>query len=212
MPGPRLFRWMTRVTRALIPVTRTSIPQNCPGKSLEKTLQRVLPCWQEQIAPRLRRGERVLVVAHGNSLRALIKYLDRIPDQDVPGLSIPTGIPIAYDLDDNLEPIHRTYLGDPNVIRAAAEAAAKAAQVKGKKGQGYNHGINGFHFPHTGSRITVIPKAYAPNQQRHALIRFKKSQIHCIRASGGKAGRIGDSPAVERAARAGLQDHRRHPR
>jgi 2,3-bisphosphoglycerate-dependent phosphoglycerate mutase len=112
-------------------------PAELPAtESLEDTLRRVLPCWQEAIIPRLRMGERVLVVAHGNSLRALIKYLDRIPDQDVPGLSIPTGIPIAYDLDGRLEPVRRTYIGDPNVIRAAVEAAEKAALVRGKKTSG----------------------------------------------------------------------------
>jgi 2,3-bisphosphoglycerate-dependent phosphoglycerate mutase len=109
-------------------------PTELPAaESLENTLQRVLPCWQQQIVPRLRNGERVLVVAHGNSLRALIKYLDLIADQDVPDLSIPTGIPIAYDLNDRLEPVSRTYIGDAETVRVAIESAAKAAQVKGKK-------------------------------------------------------------------------------
>ncbi|HEX9018802.1 MAG TPA: 2,3-diphosphoglycerate-dependent phosphoglycerate mutase [Anaerolineaceae bacterium] len=100
-------------------------------ESLENTLQRVLPCWQQSILPQLRQGRRILVVAHGNSLRALVKYLDDIPDQNVPELNIPTGIPIVYDLDENQNPLQRYYLGDPDVVRAATEAAAKAAVVKG---------------------------------------------------------------------------------
>ncbi len=101
-------------------------------ESLENTLLRVLPCWQEDILPRLRQGQRVLVVAHGNSLRALIKYLDQIPDQDIPGLNVPTGIPIVYDLSETMQPVGRSYLGDAEVVRAAQAAAAKAAQVKGR--------------------------------------------------------------------------------
>lgn len=107
-------------------------PADLPAtESLENTLARVLPCWQRVIVPRLQAGERVLVVAHGNSLRALIKYLDGIPDQDVAGLSIPTGIPILYKLNERLEPARRTYIGDPEIIRAAVEKAAISAIVKG---------------------------------------------------------------------------------
>jgi 2,3-bisphosphoglycerate-dependent phosphoglycerate mutase len=102
-------------------------------ESLENTLQRVLPCWREEIAPRLQNGERVLVAAHGNSLRALIKYLDEIDEKDVPGLSIPTGIPIVYELNDQLQPIKRTYIGDADIVRAALEAATKSAQVRGRQ-------------------------------------------------------------------------------
>ncbi len=109
-------------------------PRELPGtESLEDTLRRVLPCWQSAILPRLRNGERVLVVAHGNSLRALIKYLDGIEDKDVPRLSIPTGIPIVYELDEQLMPVSRTYLGDPDIVQRATEAAAKAAQVRGRE-------------------------------------------------------------------------------
>ncbi len=108
-------------------------PRELPDtESLENTLQRVLPCWEDEILPRLWKGERVLVVAHGNSLRALVKYLDRIEERDVPGLSIPTGIPMVYELDEKMSPMSRTYLGDPQTVRKATEAAAKAAQVKGK--------------------------------------------------------------------------------
>lgn len=103
------------------------------GESLENTLQRVLPFWQGVIAPRLRAGERVLVVAHGNSLRALIKYLENIADQDVNELSVPTGIPIAYELNERLEPVQRMYIGEAEAVRLAVEAAAKSAQVRGKQ-------------------------------------------------------------------------------
>ncbi len=101
------------------------------GESLEDTLMRVLPYWQSDILPRLQKGERVLVVAHGNSLRALVTYLDSIPAEKVHDLSVPTGIPMVYDLDENLRPVGRAFLGDPEVVRAAREKAAKAAQVKG---------------------------------------------------------------------------------
>ncbi len=109
-------------------------PRELPSaESLEETLQRVLPCWKMEILPRLEQGERVLVVAHGNSLRALVKYLDQISDEDIPTLNIPTGIPIAYELDQNLHPTRRFYIGDPEVIRAASEAAQKAAKIKGSE-------------------------------------------------------------------------------
>jgi 2,3-bisphosphoglycerate-dependent phosphoglycerate mutase len=103
------------------------------GESLEDTLRRVLPCWENEILPRLRAGRQVLVVAHGNSLRALVKYLDGIPDEDVAGLSIPTGIPIRYALDENARPVSREYLGNAETVRMAVESAKKAAQVKGRE-------------------------------------------------------------------------------
>lgn len=109
-------------------------PRELPaGESLENTLQRALPCWENEILPRLRQNQRVLVIAHGNSLRALVKYLDGIPDEAVPQLNIPTGIPMLYELDAAMQPIRRSYLGDSEVIRAATEAAARAAQVRGKQ-------------------------------------------------------------------------------
>lgn len=82
------------------------------GECLKDTVQRVLPCWQEQIVPALRRGERPLIVAHGNSLRALIKYLDNISDEDIINLEIPTGNPLVYELDHDLKPIRHYYIGD----------------------------------------------------------------------------------------------------
>ncbi|MDT8897517.1 MAG: 2,3-diphosphoglycerate-dependent phosphoglycerate mutase [Thermanaerothrix sp.] len=99
-------------------------------ESLKMTLERVLPYWHEKIAPRLQAGQRVLIVAHGNSLRALVKYLDNISDQDIPELNIPTGIPLAYSLDKDLKVISRRYLADEETVRAAAEAVAKQAEAK----------------------------------------------------------------------------------
>ena len=96
------------------------------SESLKDTVSRFLPFWEESIAPSLRDGRRVLVAAHGNSLRALVKYLDGISDADIVGLNIPTGAPLAYDLDDDLRPRGSRYLGDPE--RVAAAAAAVAAQ------------------------------------------------------------------------------------
>ena len=99
-------------------------------ESLALTLERVRPCWQETIEPELRAGRNVLIAAHGNSLRALVKMLDGISDADITGFNIPTGIPIAYDLDDDLKPRSREFLGDPEAVAQAA--AAVAAQGKAK--------------------------------------------------------------------------------
>ncbi|HEX7061922.1 MAG TPA: 2,3-diphosphoglycerate-dependent phosphoglycerate mutase [Woeseiaceae bacterium] len=99
-------------------------------ESLKSTLARVQPCWEELIAPELRRGRNVLVAAHGNSLRALVKMLDRISDEDITGFNIPTGIPLAYELDDALDPVHREFLGDPEAVAAATAAVANQAKSK----------------------------------------------------------------------------------
>jgi 2,3-bisphosphoglycerate-dependent phosphoglycerate mutase len=93
-------------------------------ESLKDTLARVLPCWKERIAPRLTAGDNVLVAAHGNSLRALVKMLDGISDKEITELYIPTGIPLLYELDDALKPQHREYLGDPDAVAKAAAAVA----------------------------------------------------------------------------------------
>ena len=95
---------------------------------LKDTVARFLPLWHETIAPAVRSGQRVLIAAHGNSLRALVKYLDNIPDADIVGLNIPTGIPLVYELTDDLKPIRSYYLGDPEAVKKAAEAVA--AQLK----------------------------------------------------------------------------------
>ncbi|NNC56305.1 MAG: 2,3-diphosphoglycerate-dependent phosphoglycerate mutase [Woeseiaceae bacterium] len=105
--------------------------QNLPGaESLKLTLQRVKPCWTDVIAPDLKAGKNVLISAHGNSLRALVKMLDEVSDQEITGFNIPTGIPLAYELDDALKPLSREFLGDPDAIAKAA--AAVAAQGKAK--------------------------------------------------------------------------------
>lgn len=88
-----------------------------------------MPAWRESIAPALQAGKRVLLVAHGNSIRALVKYLDGISEQDIVGLNIPNGIPLVYELDEQLNPISHRYLGDA----AAIEAAAQAVANQGKK-------------------------------------------------------------------------------
>lgn len=98
---------------------------------LKDTVQRFLPFWHETIAPAVRSGQRVLIAAHGNSLRALVKYLDQIPDEKIVGLNIPTGIPLVYELDDDLKAIRNFYVGDPEAIKKATEAVGAQLQRKG---------------------------------------------------------------------------------
>ena len=95
---------------------------------LKDTVDRFLPFWHNTIAPAVKSGKKVIVAAHGNSLRALVKYLDNISDEEIVGLNIPTGIPLVYELDDNLKPIKNYYLGDPEAARKAAEAVANQAK------------------------------------------------------------------------------------
>jgi 2,3-bisphosphoglycerate-dependent phosphoglycerate mutase len=99
-------------------------------ESLATTLDRVLPCWNEQIARELRDGKNVLVAAHGNSLRALVKMLDDISEDEITEFNIPTGVPIVYELDDALKPLSRRFLGDPDAIAAATAAVANQAAKK----------------------------------------------------------------------------------
>lgn len=104
-------------------------PEQVPlTECLKDTVERVMPFWKEALAPALKAGKRVVVAAHGNSIRALVKYLDNISDNDIVGLNIPNGIPLVYELDDDLKPIRHYYLGD--VEAAAKAAAAVAAQGK----------------------------------------------------------------------------------
>jgi 2,3-bisphosphoglycerate-dependent phosphoglycerate mutase len=95
---------------------------------LKDTVARVLPAWNERIAPAIRSGQRVVIAAHGNSIRALVKYLDHIADDAIVGVNIPNGIPLVYELDADLQPIQSHYLGD-------AEAAAKAAAAVAGQGK-----------------------------------------------------------------------------
>jgi 2,3-bisphosphoglycerate-dependent phosphoglycerate mutase len=104
-------------------------PEQVPlTECLKDTVARVLPCWNEVLAPAIRSGQRLVIAAHGNSIRALVKYLDDISDADIVGLNIPNGIPLVYELDANLKPIKSYYLGD-------AEAAAKAAAAVANQGK-----------------------------------------------------------------------------
>jgi 2,3-bisphosphoglycerate-dependent phosphoglycerate mutase len=95
---------------------------------LKDTVARFLPHWTDRIAPAIVAGQRVIIAAHGNSIRALIKYLDNVSEQDIVGLNIPTGVPLVYELDAQLRPLTHYYLGDP----AAVEAAMKAVAAQGK--------------------------------------------------------------------------------
>jgi len=118
---PRHPRFDTRYASldpALLPST----------ECLKDTVERVVPYWNEEIAPAIRSGKRVLIAAHGNSLRALIRHLDNVSDDEIVNLNIPTGQPLVYELDENLKPIRHYYLGDPEEIAAAM--AAVAAQGK----------------------------------------------------------------------------------
>jgi 2,3-bisphosphoglycerate-dependent phosphoglycerate mutase len=112
------------------PRYRSLAPGQLPlTESLKDTVARFLPYWHDTIAPDIKAGKRVVIAAHGNSLRALVKYLDNVPETEIVELNIPTGIPLVYELDDNLKPIRHYYLGDP--AAAAAAAARVAAQAKG---------------------------------------------------------------------------------
>jgi len=97
------------------------------SESLKDVVGRVLPYWHDRIAPLLMDGKRVLIAAHGNSLRALVKHLDGIPDEEIPQVNIPTGIPLAYEIDRHARPVSHGYLGDPEAAARAAEAVAKQA-------------------------------------------------------------------------------------
>jgi 2,3-bisphosphoglycerate-dependent phosphoglycerate mutase len=99
-------------------------------ESLKDTVARFLPYWQETIGPMVRTGKRVIIAAHGNSLRALVKYLDNVSEQEIVGLNIPTGIPLVYELDQNLKPTNSYYLGDTEAIQAAAKAVADQLKKK----------------------------------------------------------------------------------
>lgn len=98
-------------------------------ESLASTLERVKPCWEDLIAPDLRKGRNVLIAAHGNSLRALVKMLDDVSEDEITGFNIPTGIPLAYELDNDLNPLSRAFLGDPDAVAAAAAAVANQAKA-----------------------------------------------------------------------------------
>ncbi len=99
-------------------------------ESLKETVARFLPFWHETLAPAVRSGQRVLVAAHGNSIRAMVKYLDNVSDQEIVGVNIPTGIPLVYELDASLKPLKHYYLGDPDAVARAAQQVADQAKAK----------------------------------------------------------------------------------
>lgn len=127
-PPPALAPTDTRCERADPRYARLRPDQVPLTECLKDTVARVLPFWNETMAPALQAGQRVLVAAHGNSIRALVKYLDGIADADIVGLNIPNGIPLVYELDAQLKPVRHYYLGDPQAVAQAA--AAVAAQGK----------------------------------------------------------------------------------
>jgi 2,3-bisphosphoglycerate-dependent phosphoglycerate mutase len=97
---------------------------------LKDTVARFLPLWHETIAPAIQSGQRVIIAAHGNSLRALVKYLDNVSEKDIVELNIPTGMPLVYELDDDLKALNRYYLGDPQKVKAAMDAVAAQGKKK----------------------------------------------------------------------------------
>jgi len=99
------------------------------SECLKDTVERFLPLWHESIAPMVKTGKSVLIAAHGNSLRALVKYLDEVSEEDIVGLNIPTGMPLIYELDSELKPIDRRYLGDPDAVAKAMEAVANQGKA-----------------------------------------------------------------------------------
>jgi len=113
--------------RRYINLTPTELPKT---ECLKDTVARFLPYWHGTIAPTVKAGKRVIIAAHGNSLRALVKYLDNITDEAIVELNIPTGLPLVYTLDENMKATHREYLGDPELVRAAMEAVAAQGKVK----------------------------------------------------------------------------------
>ena len=108
-------------------LTKLEVPLT---ECLKDTVNRFLPYWKESIVPMVKSGQRVIIVAHGNSLRALVKYLDDISDQEVLKLNIPTGIPLVYELDDNLKPIQNYYLGNQAEIEKAKQATANQGKIQ----------------------------------------------------------------------------------
>jgi 2,3-bisphosphoglycerate-dependent phosphoglycerate mutase len=129
-PPPELTPDDTRYAGA-DPRYRGLAPNQVPlTECLKDTVARVLPYWNQSIAPDIRAGKRVLITAHGNSLRALVKYLDKVSDQDIVGLNIPTGVPLVYELDDALKPIRHYYLGDQAEVEKAMQAVASQGKAK----------------------------------------------------------------------------------
>jgi 2,3-bisphosphoglycerate-dependent phosphoglycerate mutase len=117
---PRFDRRYTHLAPSELPNT----------EALKNTVERMVPYWEREIAPAVKSGQRVLIAAHGNSLRALVKYLDNVSDDEITELNIPTGVPLIYELDQDLRPVKSYYLGDPEEIRKAAEAVARQGKAQ----------------------------------------------------------------------------------
>ncbi len=116
-----------RFDRRYAGLTPTELPST---ECLKDTVNRMLPYWHSTIAPVVKTGKRLIICAHGNSLRALVKYLDNVSDNEIPELNIPTGIPLVYELNPDLTPRRHFYLGDPEAVRRAAEAVANQGKAK----------------------------------------------------------------------------------
>jgi 2,3-bisphosphoglycerate-dependent phosphoglycerate mutase len=119
-------RWLGRDPRYL-GIEAGKFPK---AEALKNTVERVIPYYQTEIAPKIRDGKRLIIAAHGNSLRALVKYLDTISDEDIVHRNIPTGIPLVYELGEDLKPTKSYYLGDQEAIKAAQEAVANQGKAK----------------------------------------------------------------------------------
>ena len=128
-PPPALDPADPRSERADIRYARLKPGEVPLTECLKDTVARVLPFWNESMAPAIRAGKRIVVAAHGNSIRALVKYLDGVSDADIVGLNIPNGIPLVYELDASLKPIRRDYLGDAQAIAEAAAAVASQGKA-----------------------------------------------------------------------------------
>lgn len=113
------------------PIYKNLDPKDIPQtECLKDTVERFLPYWHDVIAPTIKSGKKVLISAHGNSLRALVKYLDNVPEEEIVSLNIPTGIPLIYELDDDLKPIKHYYLGEAEKVKEAMEAVAAQGKAK----------------------------------------------------------------------------------
>jgi 2,3-bisphosphoglycerate-dependent phosphoglycerate mutase len=127
-PPPALEATDPRCERADLRYAKLQPDQVPLTECLKDTVARVMPFWNESVAPAIKAGKKIVIAAHGNSIRALVKYLDNIADDAIVGVNIPNGIPLVYELDENLKPIRNYYLGD-------AEAAAKAAAAVASQGK-----------------------------------------------------------------------------